>query len=305
MENFWYNIRKSFILLFQRLPLRFHYAVGKVFAWAAKDVMKYRRDVIVTNLSRSFPDKKYEDIVSLKNEAYKHLGELFAETMWFGGCKGNKERLKKQKILEFEKDGVDALMESFAGSPSVLLMHSHLGNWELTSAIADFLPLDKSQVEVIEKSIYVVYKRLASKFWDRFMRENRQANLNNTFKGYVESGEVLRVAFRNKDKKRIYVFPTDQFPYWGAASHKIGKFMNQPTQTMTGGAALACKFGMAVYEICFVRKSRGCYKVFLEKICDDAGRLSPEDIMVKYYSILEKYIIEDPGNYLWSHKRWK
>jgi len=116
-------------------------------------------------------------------------------------------------------------MESFAGSPSVLLMHSHLGNWELTSAIADFLPLDKSQVEVIEKSIYVVYKRLASKFWDRFMRENRQANLNNTFKGYVESGEVLRVAFRNKDKKRIYVFPTDQFPYWGAAPHKIGKFI--------------------------------------------------------------------------------
>ncbi|MGP1393647.1 MAG: lysophospholipid acyltransferase family protein, partial [Candidatus Cryptobacteroides sp.] len=144
-----------------------------------------------------------------------------------------------------------------------------------------------------------------SKFWDRFMRENRQANLNNTFKGYVESGEVLRVAFRNKDKKRIYVFPTDQFPYWGAASHKIGKFMNQPTHTMTGGAALACKFGMAVYEICFVRKRRGRYKVFLEKICDDAGRLSPEDIMVKYYSILEKYIIEDPGNYLWSHKRWK
>ena len=69
MENFWYNIRKSFILLFQRLPLSFHYVVGKVFAWAAKDVMKYRRDVIVTNLSRSFPDKKYEDIVSLKNEA--------------------------------------------------------------------------------------------------------------------------------------------------------------------------------------------------------------------------------------------
>lgn len=305
MNNFWYKIRKSMLQPFQRLPLGFHYALGNLFAWFAKDIFKYRRDVIVTNLSRSFPEKKYDEIQLLKDEAYKHIGELFAEAMWFGGCKGNPERLKRQRIIEMEKDGVDSLLKSFAERPSVMVMSSHYGNWELTSGIFTSLDFDENQLRVFEDSCYVVYKRLASPFWDRFIGENRQANLQDCFKGYVESDDVLRLAFRNKGRKSIYLFPTDQFPYGSAAARNIGSFMNQPTLTMIGGAALARKFGMSVFETFFVRTGKGKYKVVLEKICDDAGQFTPEEIMSKYYSILEKYVKEDPGNYLWSHKRWK
>ena len=40
------------------LPLGFHYACSGFFTWILKDVMRYRRDVVMTNLSRSFPEKK-------------------------------------------------------------------------------------------------------------------------------------------------------------------------------------------------------------------------------------------------------
>jgi lauroyl/myristoyl acyltransferase len=33
--------------------------------------------------------------------------------------------------------------------------------------------------------------------------------------------------------------------------------------------------------------------------------MAPEDILRKYYDLLEQEINETPGNWLWSHKRWK
>lgn len=306
MNNFWYNIGKSLLRLFQRLPLGFHYAMGAAFAWVAEYVLKYRRDVIVTNIARSFPDRKYDDIVKIKSLSYKHIGEIFAEAMWFGGCSAKPERLRTHRIMTVDEEGAWALIKAFEERPSVMVFNSHLGNWELTGAVFDYLDmLDKEQLAAFKNSTVVVYKRLANKFWNRFISENRQANLGNDFNGYVESDDVVRTAFRNKDSRRIYVFPTDQYPYGGAASYDVESFMNQPTKTMAGGAALAHKFGMAVFETCFIRERRGSYRIVFEKICDDASLIAPKEIMSKYYSILEKHINNDPGNYLWSHKRWK
>ena len=42
-----------------------------------------------------------------------------------------------------------------------------------------------------------------------------------------------------------------------------------------------------------------------ETICDDASTMAPEDIMRKYYDLLEEEIRETPHNWLWSHNRWK
>ena len=40
-------------------------------------------------------------------------------------------------------------------------------------------------------------------------------------------------------------------------------------------------------------------------ICEDASKTTPEAILRKYYDLLEQEINETPGNWLWSHKRWK
>ena len=40
------------------LPLRVHYALGRFVAWLAEDVIRYRRDVVIHNLTKCFPDKK-------------------------------------------------------------------------------------------------------------------------------------------------------------------------------------------------------------------------------------------------------
>ena len=81
------------------LPLKVHYAFARFLSWFLKNVMRYRRDVVITNLSRSFPDKKYHEISAIADEFYKHFGRLVAEAVWFSGCR-NPERLRRQRIVE-------------------------------------------------------------------------------------------------------------------------------------------------------------------------------------------------------------
>ncbi|MBQ2874111.1 MAG: hypothetical protein IJE85_02320, partial [Bacteroidales bacterium] len=49
----------------------------------------------------------------------------------------------------------------------------------------------------------------------------------------------------------------------------------------------------------------GRYEMTLIPICRNASEFTPEEIMRKYYDLLEEEINETPHNWLWTHKRWK
>jgi KDO2-lipid IV(A) lauroyltransferase len=53
------------------------------------------------------------------------------------------------------------------------------------------------------------------------------------------------------------------------------------------------------------RVKRGHYDLTFIPICDDASQTTPEDLLRKYYDLLQEEINETPANWLWSHKRWK
>jgi KDO2-lipid IV(A) lauroyltransferase len=53
------------------------------------------------------------------------------------------------------------------------------------------------------------------------------------------------------------------------------------------------------------RVKRGHYDLSFIPICDDASKMTPEELIRKYYDMLEAEIRETPANWLWSHKRWK
>lgn len=283
----------------QRLPLGFHYAFGDFLAWFAGSLLKYRKGVVTMNLARSFPELKWKGIKALTKKFYSHLGEIIAETLWFGGCKGKTWKLTKSGICSYSNP--ELLIELYGSSPSVMILDSHFGNWEIIGGLLQYIGGD---LPFGKEDIAVVYKRLNSKFWNSFLAGNRSAATED-FKGYVESREVLRYAITNKGKKKIYIFMTDQYPYKFASKHEIPSFMHQRTQVMTGGAALARKFHMAVLYMGMRRIRRGQYIVDLKTVCEDASTMSPENIMTEYYRLLEEDINANPENYLWSHNRWK
>ncbi len=83
MNEIGVRIARALVKIFGRLPLGFHYAMSRLVCWVVKDVMRYRHDVVMTNLARSFPEKKYRELESIADAYYRHLGDIIVEALWF------------------------------------------------------------------------------------------------------------------------------------------------------------------------------------------------------------------------------
>lgn len=302
MRRFWVRCFEILLLPWLRMPLRFHYAIGSGIAWFAEKVMKYRRDVVLVNLSRSFPELKYKELDKLLHETYVHFGELIAETLWFAGCTGKPERLRKQHICEITNN--DLMDDLYRNTPSVMALNSHFGNWELMGGMLEYDYRNVPDKALDKDKIVVIHKELKSAFWNQILEDSRLAAVGHDFKGYIETNNAMRYVARNRNNKRVYIFPTDQHPYRKSGRCDV-TFMGQHTTTMYGGAALACKLKMSVVYVAADRVERGHYRMTYTKICDDASLTTPEEIMNKYYELLEADVRRNPMNYLWTHKRWK
>lgn len=292
--------------LFARLPLKFHLRMGRFFSWLMRSVLHYRRDVVITNLSRCFPELKYKGISALARKSYDHLGYIIAEAIWFGGCKNARGRKKLHDSGIVDVVNPEVFNEVYENSTNMMVLSSHAGNWELLGGWFNYNHNPEVPFKSGPAEIGVVYRRLKSRLWDRVIADNRCNSLGDTdFNGYLESLEVFRFAIAHRKEKFIYIFPTDQYPYAIASKHNVGNFLNQETLAMTGGAALANKFGMSVSYLRWKVVAPGQYTVEFVPICPNAAEYTPERIMEMYYAELEKDILDQPWNYLWTHKRWK
>ena len=289
---------------YRRLPLRFHYAMGRALSWFLERVARYRRDIVITNISRSFPEKKYAEVKHIASQFYHHLGRIAAEAVWFGGCQGKRgaARLHRSAMVRITNA---ADLDALQAERPVVLLCGHNGNWELLGGFFNFR-YDSVPWSIRPEDCAVVYRRLKSRFWDSMLALNRCAPLEQTaFDAYLETRETLRYAIANRSERKVYILPSDQYPFSGTARCQVGEFLHQETKAMSGPASLASRFGTAVVYTRWRTASDGTSRVTFETIAKDASGLPPEDIMKHYYKLLEEDIREEPWNYLWSHKRWK
>lgn len=288
--------------LLSRLPLSFHYAVCRGLSWFLRNVVRYRRNVVMTNIARSFPNKKYKEIVEIEKQFYKHFGDILAEAIKISGCTSYK-KLRKLDICDAVIS--EEFLDTYRDCSSMVVLTSHCGNWELYGGWFAYPP-EGVDLGFKEDKVNVVYKELSNKLMDEVFKRNRTAPMSGTgFDGYLEHKKILRFAIEHKEDKMVYLFPTDQFPYKNAKRHEIPEFLHQKTYAMTGGAALAHKLGMSVVFLRFDSVRRGHYQMSFSTICKDASTMEPGEIMERYYSLLQEEIEAQPWNYLWSHKRWK
>lgn len=302
MKNVFVRILRALMVLLAKLPLKFHYFMGDVLSWIVRNIVGYRTGIVWMNLSRAFPEMKYRQLKGVFNDFYRHLGEIFAEAIWFGGS--SYERLNRQGIVTVLNPEVIA--EAYEQSPSVTVLCSHCGNWEILGGFYGYISKDGFECPFKEDQLTVVYKKLTSEVADRVFAENRVAALNQPSPySIIESKSILRFSIEHRSEKRIYGYPADQTPYKGMGRHDMGLFLNQQTYAMTGSVGVACKLSHAVLYMKMKRVERGKYEWEFIPICADASKSTPDDIMRQYYHLLEQEIKETPCNWLWSHNRWK
>ena len=302
MKSFAVSLIRGLMVLLSKLPLKFHYFMGDILAWLAMNVIHYRSGVVWKNLSRSFPQLKYRELKKIYRNFYRHFGEIFAEAIWFGGS--SYERLRKNGIVTVMNP--EEISEMYDSAPSMTVLSTHCGNWELMGGLLGYRTATGGKICFEEKDITVVYKKLKNHVFDRVFALNRIAPLVDVgTECEVESSSILRYSIQRRNEKRVYIYPTDQAPYYKSGPHPIGKFMHQDTMAMLGSVGVACRLSHSVMYMKMKQVERGRYEMTLIPICRNASESTPEEIMRKYYDLLEEEINETPHNWLWSHNRWK
>ncbi len=284
--NIGYYLLRAFTWIIQLFPLRFHYILSDFIFLFVYYIARYRRGVVFTNLTNSFPSKSLVEIEEITRKFYHHFCDSFIETLYFDRISA--AEIKKRLIYN-DRD----LIEKFfiEGRPVVLVL-GHYNNWEWSCS----WPL-KSKIE-----LNVIYKRLTNKSFDRFYQ-----NMRSRFGAIpLERADTYRqlISDQNNHKPTVSAFLMDQTP----RKHEIQywtNFLNQDTPVLTGTEKVARKLDAAVI-FCHMKKIRRGYNfVEFELITGHARDTAPFEITEKATRKIEEMIIQRPELWLWSHKRWK
>jgi len=304
MKDFSYRVLRTALTVVSKLPLPFHYFNAHILAFIMEKCVKYRIDVTEDNLRNSFPDKDEKWIRKVRHEYYLHLARIFAEAIWFGGCRPGGERLRKSGLVKMVNPEVPAA--AWEKGHGVMIFSAHTGNWELSGGIQKF-NYSEIDTHISEDNYCVVYLKQTSPCWNEILHINRLAALDKPreFKGYLESREFIRYALTHAEDKFFYNVIGDQRPYVHSGKPVVINFMHRQCRAMTAGATIACKLGMAVIYQRMMENTKGHgYTLEYVKICDDASKSDPESIIKRYFQLLEEDLHNQPYNYLWTHRRW-
>ncbi len=283
-----HRILSSFIYGLTRLsghlPLGFLYFKASFLQFIAEKIFHYRYQVIIQNLSRSFPEKNYQEIRKLAHEFYQHFFELFAEVIKSQGIKPAKAR------MHFKIENPELISDYHARGINVIAICGHYGNWEWINMIQLFFDF----------SIYVLYKPLSNSMMEILMIKIRKRFGIKL----LPMNQAGRFILTKKDYPALYIFIGDQSPSHRDAEYSVD-FLNQPSLMFAGGAKLAKATSSAVVYQSISKTKRGYYSVTFHQVSQPGDDMSERAILQKFARLLEADIKNKPAYWLWSHKRWK
>lgn len=269
------------------LPLRILYISSDILFILLYYFPSYRRKIVSENLRNSFPEKSEKEIAMISRKFYRHLADLFIETLKLTHI-SNKEIKKRLRLSNPEL--IERLYES---GRDVALVCSHYNNWEWLSA---FFPI------YTKYKCVGAYKPLQNKMFNNFINNNRIRNNGEL----APMKMIVRriVENRNNNIRGIYVFMSDQTPAKTLIEYYTD-FLNQETPVFLGIEKIAAKYDMAIVFLNIQKYRRGYYNLTTELLFESTKDLPKYLVTNTHVKRLEELIREKPEYWLWTHRRWK
>jgi KDO2-lipid IV(A) lauroyltransferase len=280
-----YFLALPFIYGISLLPFPLLYRVSDLLYLVLYRVLGYRREVVLTNLRNSFPEKSEAEIQAIAAKFYQWFCDLMVETLKTLTISPGAVR----KRVGFE--GIDILREYARQNRSIILVLGHYGNWELAGA-------RYSQEKDIPQ-LYVIYHPLANPHFDQLLYRMRTRHGTKLY----TMREASRDMIRDRGLLTATAFIADQTPsperaYWMT-------FLGQDTPVFLGTEALSRKLDQPVVYIRITRPKRGHYHMQVETLVAEPKATTAGEITEIHTRRLERDIREHPEIWLWTHKRWK
>ena len=272
------------IIPLSNLPFKVLYLLSDIIYVIIYKVIGYRREVVLGNIKRAFPEKTEDELKDIERKFYRHLADLVVESL-------KTFTISAEEILERMKvRNPEVTDRFFHEGKSIVGMGGHNGNWELY-AVACAMQ--------IKHRVVALYTPINNKFFDKTMRKSRSRfGLN-----MVPTSAKEELPSDMKSPTMV-IFGIDQCPrktqraYWT-------KFLGQETGVQFGAEKFARDHNLPVIFGNIHKVKRGYYEVEYEVICEDPSKEPIGGILEKGTRRLEEIIREKPEYWLWSHKRWK
>ena len=268
------------------LPLSILYGFSWIVYILLNYVIGYRKKVIVENLKNSFPEKSDHEIKSIKKKFYKNFADSLVETLKSFSI--THEELNKRHTYS----NLHLFEECKKEQKDIILMAGHIFNWEWFVGLAPNLSTENT---------VAVYHKVKNDFWNE--RINQIRGKFGTIPLDMKSTARYILNTPNNGE-HAYLFVADQSPKKSAIHYSL-QFLNQETPVFIGFDKISIKKDMAVIYCRTVKLKRGYYHTTFERILPEGVDFEPMEIVHKFFHLLEETIIENPDNWLWSHKRWK
>ena len=274
-------IIKIFFFIFKIIGFRassqLGFLIGKYFGPTFRS-----KELIINNLKKANIDKK-NNFEKIASNVLGNYGRIFSEYVHLKNFKN--DNLQKY----FSIEGLDYLKNIKKNGEKVVFISGHFNNFELMA-----MQIEKAGVDCA-----AIYRPLNNPYLNTIMETIRIRDIckNQIKKGRAGTREIIRFL----SKGTSIALMIDQRVREG---EKINFFGN-PATTTTIPAQLIKKYGCSVVPIYIERKKSHHFKMYVSKPIKINRSRSISEITKHLNNILEKMILKNIDQWIWTHDRWK
>jgi KDO2-lipid IV(A) lauroyltransferase len=249
-----------------------------------------RTRVARNNLRLAFPDKPAAEIESILAQMWENLGRTAAEYAWL------------DEIFDFDYDhpgngrfeiaGIDNFVKLRETKGPAICFTGHTGNWEVLPVAAAAYGLEITALFRPPNNPFVARRVLAA----------RRTAMGHLVPSRAGAAYALAGIMERGGKVGLLV---DQYLLNGVPI----RFFGRPTLGNHLIAKLARQFDCPIYPARTVRLPGGKFRIEMQAAIspprDASGRIDVAALTQQVNDIVESWVREYPGQWLWLHKRWR
>ena len=271
-----------FFLIFKILGLRISSTLSSKIMSYIGPIFRSKK-IIETNILRALPHLSKNEIKKISNQMWSNYGRILSEYIFI------KKFRDSEPGYNIDIKGQQILNKIKKENKPVIFISGHFNNFELMA-----MHIEKSGL-----NLAVIYRPLNNKFLNFLMEYIRKKFIcKNQIKKGISGTKKLLSFFKNGSSIALMI---DQRVSQGVKS----SFFKNKAFTTTIPAQFVKKFGCKVVPIYIERIKNSDFKLTIHAPIKYTNDDSIESITLSLNYLLEKMILKNPGQWIWSHDRWK
>ena len=269
-------------LLFKILGLRCaSYASSKIISFLGP--LFRSKHLIRSNILKAFPNLNQHEIAKISKNMWSNYGRILAEYIFI-------KNFRKSKSKDYiEINGQEILDKIKINNEPVIFISGHFNNFELMA-----MHIEKSGI-----NLAAVYRPLNNKYLNFIMERIRKKYIcKNQIKKGISGTKQLLSFFKKNTSIALMI---DQRVSQGIKSN----FFKHEAFTTTIPAQFVKKFKCKVVPIYIERTTGVNFKLTIHEPLKYSEGDTIDSITLDLNFLLEKLILKNPSQWIWSHNRWK